>query len=61
MYMSPLNLLRGLLHYVPIYLRGSTIGSFTPVHADCALRVYLIYRMDYGMDRWNGLMEWNIS
>ena len=21
-------------------------------------RVYLIYGMDYGMDRWNGLMEW---
>jgi len=24
-------------------------------------RVYLIYEMDYGMDWWNGLMEWNIS
>jgi len=23
--------------------------------------VYLIYGMDYGMDWWNGLMEWNIS
>ena len=27
----------------------------------CLPWVYLIYGLDYGMDRWNGLMEWNIS